>query len=92
MNVIGNVIDTLAGHIDELRVSSVVRYAGPFDPQRRHAPDATTVLEVDGVVVDEGAAPTLGIVVNDQPLCLGAFAGGSRAFIGDIDDVRIELD
>jgi hypothetical protein len=31
------------GDIDELRISNVVRYAGPFVPQHRFTPDANTV-------------------------------------------------
>jgi len=31
------------------------------------------------------------VVKNEEPLCIGAFSGGTRAFEGDIDGVRMEL-
>ncbi|MEZ4449742.1 MAG: exo-alpha-sialidase [Nannocystaceae bacterium] len=57
----------------------------------RDAVGERLVLEVDGEVVAESAAPIHGIAINEAPLCLGAFAGGSRIFEGEIDDARIEL-
>ncbi|MDC0669437.1 LamG-like jellyroll fold domain-containing protein [Nannocystis radixulma] len=57
----------------------------------RDAVNERLVLEVDGEVVAESPAPLVGIVTNEEPLCLGSFADGSRRFTGDIDDVRIEL-
>ncbi|MBI2388508.1 MAG: hypothetical protein HYV09_02725 [Deltaproteobacteria bacterium] len=35
--------DGLAGVIDEIRISSTLRYSGPFTPQRRFATDSSTV-------------------------------------------------
>ncbi len=49
------------------------------------------VLTVDDEVVATSPASMRGIVVNEEPLCVGAFNGGSRAFAGDIDHVRVEL-
>ncbi len=49
------------------------------------------VLEIDDEVVATSPATIHGILVNDEPLCVGAFDGGSRALDGDVDHVRIEL-
>jgi sialidase-1 len=57
----------------------------------RDAVAGQLVLEVDGVQVGQTAYPAGGIVTNEQPLCVGAFADGNRAFKGDIDGVRVEL-
>ncbi|MCA9701889.1 MAG: exo-alpha-sialidase, partial [Myxococcales bacterium] len=50
-------------------------------------------LTVDGVVVGEEPAAALGVIINDEPLCLGAFSEGApaRVFDGDLEGVRIEL-
>lgn len=56
--------------------------------------DAVTeqlVLEIDDAVVATSPASLHGIVVNEEPLCIGAFNGGSRALEGDIDHVRVEV-
>lgn len=49
------------------------------------------MLGQDAAVVETNGAVASGIAINEEPRCVGAFAGGSRAFEGDIDDVRIEL-
>lgn len=55
----------------------------------RDAQAATLVLVVDGVEVDRTSAPATGIVTNEEPLCLGAFSGGTRAFNGQLASVRL---
>lgn len=45
-------------------------------------------MQVDDEVVD-GAWPAEGVVKNDEPVCLGAFADGARGFDGELDLVRI---
>ncbi|MEZ4384197.1 MAG: LamG-like jellyroll fold domain-containing protein [Nannocystaceae bacterium] len=57
----------------------------------RDAVDERLRLYVDGELVGEAAASLVGVVTNEEPLCLGAFAEGARPFTGEIDDVRIEL-
>lgn len=52
----GEVIDWRAGWIDEVRVSSVGRYAAAFTPQRRFEPDAATVWLAH---LDEGRGDTI---------------------------------
>jgi hypothetical protein len=39
----GEIVDYTAGNLDEVRVSSTIRYTTNFTPVRRHAPDASTV-------------------------------------------------
>jgi hypothetical protein len=42
---LGGAVEPFSGAVDEVRISSVARYAGErFEPQRRHAPDSETVL------------------------------------------------
>jgi Concanavalin A-like lectin/glucanases superfamily len=66
----GDLFGYAAGRVDEVRVSSVVRYDGPFTPVRRHEPDAATVLllhldEGEGVgVVDASANGHVGTAVG----------------------------
>jgi sialidase-1 len=57
----------------------------------RDAVAGKLVLEVDGVRAGETALPAGGIVKNEEPFCVGAFADGDRPFRGDIDGVRVEL-
>lgn len=57
----------------------------------RDARAGQLVLEIDGVQVAQTAYAAGSIVKNEQPLCIGAFADGNRAFQGDIEGVRIEL-
>ncbi len=45
-------------------------------------------LSVDDESVD-GDWPVGGIVKNDEPICLGAFADGARGFEGELDLVRV---
>ncbi len=47
----GTIAGYVAGRIDELRVSTVIRYIGPFEPAIRHEPDGATVLLLH---LDEG--------------------------------------
>lgn len=47
----------LAGAIDEVRISNVVRYTANFTPVRRHTPDASTLALWH---LDEGAGTTFG--------------------------------
>jgi sialidase-1 len=50
-------------------------------------------LFIDGQAAGESRAPPTGLVANEEPLCLGAFADGGpeRNFEGDLEGVRIEL-
>lgn len=55
----------------------------------RDPADESVRLVVDGITEAEATWPAGPIVKNDEPVCIGAFADGSRAFVGDIDLVRI---
>ena len=50
----------------------------------RDAAAGVVYVEVDGHRV-ESAWSSLAIVKNEEPVCLGAFADGTRAFVGDLD-------
>ncbi len=60
-------------HIDEIRVSSKIRYVAPFSPKRRHEPDADTLLllHLDGDTTDvsdhehEGTSAALAWVADE---------------------------
>ncbi len=44
VNASSEAVSFWTGDIDEVRFSSVARYTGPFEPARRHEPDADTLL------------------------------------------------
>lgn len=59
-----------AGWIDEVRLSSIARYSDSFTPERRHAPDAHTLLlfhldrALGSIVPDHGTARAHGRIVG----------------------------
>jgi hypothetical protein len=55
--------DFATGLVDEVRLSDVVRYAGPFDPPRRDLPDASTLLLPFDVEGDAGLLDASGRAV-----------------------------
>jgi hypothetical protein len=66
----GAVFGYAVGRVDEVRVSSTVRYPGPFVPERRHEADAATVLLLHldegegGSVIDASANGHAGTAVG----------------------------
>jgi hypothetical protein len=70
MSGTGEIFGHTPGRIDEVHVSTVVRYPGPFVPVRRHEPDASTALllhldEGEGdEVIDASPSAHLGTAVG----------------------------
>lgn len=90
--LIANVCDSLTS-CENAAVSGGAVSDGQWHHVRvvRDAVAEQLVLEIDDEVVATSPASAHGIVINEEPLCVGAFDGGSRAFEGDIDHVRVEL-
>jgi formylglycine-generating enzyme required for sulfatase activity len=60
------------GSVDEVRLSSVVRYSGDFNPARRFAPDADTIAlwhldEASGTVALDASANSHTLTLNGNP-------------------------
>lgn len=76
----GDAMSLVAGEIDEVRISTVARYAGQsFDPSRRYQPDAESPLHLhmDGVVGNW-------VIDSRRPGVVGTLQGAARiAPIGD---------
>ena len=73
----GPLYPSYSGWIDEVRISTVVRYTGPFTP-----PSAPFVTDADTAALyhfDEGA----GDVINDTSGAAGGPSNGQRMFGGN---------
>ena len=83
-----------AGHLDIVQSASGLSDGAFHTVVARRAPSSSALtLAVDGGAPVTQPTTTSGYVVNEERLCLGAFAGAStpRAFKGDIDAVAMRL-